>query len=224
LANGAGDRSYPFSYTISTSNTWEQKIITIPGDTTGTWVGATNGFGLRVNFGLGAGSTYSGTAGSWAGTNYSNTTGAVSVVGTNAATWYITGIQLEAGSSATPFEYRQYGTELQLCQRYYQKNYVFQQVDVGYWMSYFGGTNTVAPLQNTFLPMRATPTGTTINSSIEYYSFSGVWTATTLLISTCYPTTFYLYAAADGDGRGKLMRPGSGGTAGSPIYVLNAEL
>lgn len=120
LANSAGNRSYPYSYTISVANTWEQKIITIPGDTTGTWVGATNGIGVRVNFGLGAGSTFSGTAGSWAGTNYNNTTGAVSVVGTNGATWYITGVQLEAGSQATPFEYRQYGTELALCQRYYQ--------------------------------------------------------------------------------------------------------
>ena len=123
LENSAFNRSYPFTYTISSANTWEQKSVTIAGDTTGTWVGATNGVGLRVNFSLGAGSTYSGTAGAWAGSDFQSATGAVSVVGTNGATFYITGVQLEKGTQATSFEYRQYGTELALCQRYYQKSY-----------------------------------------------------------------------------------------------------
>jgi hypothetical protein len=119
LANGDFDRSYPYSYTISSANTWEHKTITISGDTTGTW-STTNGLGLRVYWSLGAGSTYSGTAGAWAGTALWSATGAVSVVGTNGATFYITGVQLEAGSVATPFERRPYGTELSLCKRYYQ--------------------------------------------------------------------------------------------------------
>jgi len=117
--NGASNRSYPFTYTISTANTWEQKSITIAGDTSGTWVGATNGVGLRLYFSLGSGSTYSGTSGAWAGANYFSATGAVSVVGTNGATFYITGVQLEKGATATSFDYRPYGTELALCQRYY---------------------------------------------------------------------------------------------------------
>ena len=121
FANGANDRSYPFSYTISSANTWEQKTITVAGDTTGTWIGATNGNGLVVRFGLGGGSTFSGTAGSWASANYYTATGATSVVGTNGATFYITGVQLEKGSTATSFDYRPYGTELQLCQRYYYR-------------------------------------------------------------------------------------------------------
>jgi hypothetical protein len=121
LANSDGTRSYPFSYTISAANTWEQKSITIVGDTSGTWVGATNGSGLSVLFGLGVGSTFSGTAGAWAGSDFRSATGAVSVVGTNDATFYITGVQLEVGTQATSFEYRQYTTELQLCQRYYYK-------------------------------------------------------------------------------------------------------
>jgi len=121
LQNSAQNRSYPFSYTISSTNTWTQINLPIAGDTTGTWV-TNNGVGIRVNFSLGAGSSESGTAGSWAGSNYWSATGAVSVVGTNGATFYITGVQLEAGSTATPFEYRQYGTELALCQRYYQGN------------------------------------------------------------------------------------------------------
>jgi len=118
LQNSAGNRSYPFTYTISSANTFEQKTITITGDTTGTWL-TTNGIGLRVSFGIGVGSTYSGTAGSWSANNYLSATGATSVVGTNGATFYITGVQLEKGSTATSFDYRPYGTELVLCQRYF---------------------------------------------------------------------------------------------------------
>ena len=120
LTNEDGTRSYPFTYTISSANTWTQASVTIAGDTSGTWLGATNGIGLRVKLSLGAGATSSGTAGAWASADYSSATGATSVVGTNGATFYITGVQLEVGSSATSFEYRQYGTELALCQRYFQ--------------------------------------------------------------------------------------------------------
>jgi hypothetical protein len=100
-------------------NTWEQKSITIPGDTTGTWL-TTNGIGVNLYFSLGAGSTFSGTAGAWAAANYTSVTGAVSVVGTSGATFYITGVQLETGTTATDFENLQYGTQLALCQRYFQ--------------------------------------------------------------------------------------------------------
>jgi hypothetical protein len=123
FVNWAGNRSYPFSYTISSANTWEQKSITVAGDTTGTWAGATNAGALQLYFSLGTGSTYSGTAGAWAGTYYGSATGATSVVGTNGATFYITGVQLEVGTQATSFEYRQYGQELALCQRYFETSY-----------------------------------------------------------------------------------------------------
>jgi hypothetical protein len=118
--NSANNRSYPFTYTISSANTWEQKSVTIAGDTTGTWL-TNNGKGITLRFSLGASSTASGTAGSWAAANYYSATGATSVVGTNGATFYITGVQLEAGSVATSFERRHYGQELALCQRYFQK-------------------------------------------------------------------------------------------------------
>jgi hypothetical protein len=122
LKNSGSTRSYPFTYAISVADTWEQKSVTIAGDTTGTWLTNT-GRGITVNFSLGSGPDRSGTAGAWAGTNYNSATGAVSVIGTLNATWYVTGVQLEVGSVATPFERRPYGTELALCQRYYQKSY-----------------------------------------------------------------------------------------------------
>jgi hypothetical protein len=117
LKNSVPDRSYPFTYTISSANTWEQKSITIVGDTSGTWL-TTNGVGIQVIFGMGVGSTLSGTAGAWAVANYNSATGATSVVGTSGATFYITGVQLEKGSTATSFDYRPYGTEFSLCKRY----------------------------------------------------------------------------------------------------------
>jgi hypothetical protein len=122
VVNGGANYSYPFSYTISAANTWEQKTITIAGPTSGTWL-TTNGVGMYLSFSIGTGTTYSGTAGSWSGTRYWSTTGATSVVGTNGATFYITGVQLERGSTASSFDYRPYGTELALCQRYYEKSF-----------------------------------------------------------------------------------------------------
>ena len=124
FSNSASNRSYPFTYTIGSANTWEQKTITVAGDTSGTWL-TTNGIGIKVWFGLGVGSTYSGTAGSWSGSSYLSATGATSVVGTNGATFYITGVQLEKGSTATSFDYRPYGTELFLCYRYFQKSFAY---------------------------------------------------------------------------------------------------
>jgi hypothetical protein len=120
LKNGATDRNYPFSYTISAANTWEQKFITATGDTSGTWL-TTNGLGLMVRFSLGT--NYTGTAGAWAGGYIDSGTGQTNLVGTNGATWYVTGVQLEEGSTPTSFEYRHFGTELALCQRYYEKSF-----------------------------------------------------------------------------------------------------
>ena len=119
VRNNAGDRSYPFSYSVSSANTWEYKTIVIPGDTGGTWL-TNNEIGIRLSFGLGAGTDWSGTANAWVSGNRMTVTGAVSLIGTSGATFYITGVQLEAGTVATPFERRSYGQELSLCQRYFE--------------------------------------------------------------------------------------------------------
>lgn len=122
LVNTDSTYSYPFIYTINSANTWEQKFVTVAGATSGTWV-SDNGVGLQVQFDLGNGSDLRGPAGSWAAADYRGVTGAVSVFATTGASWYVTGVQLEAGTTATPFEQRLYGTELALCQRYYEKSY-----------------------------------------------------------------------------------------------------
>lgn len=119
LMNSAQNRAYPFTYTISAANTWEQKTVNIAGDTTGTWL-TTNGAGIKLGFQLGVGSTFTGTAGSWSANNFWGATGATNMIATNGATWFLTGVQLEAGTVASPFERRDYGRELMMCQRYYE--------------------------------------------------------------------------------------------------------
>jgi len=118
--NSGNTRAYPFSYTISVANTWEQKTITVAGDTSGTWL-TDNSRGIIIRWSLGTGSTYLNTANAWVAGEYYSITGETKLVATNGATWYITGTQLEVGSTATSFDYRPYGTELVLCQRYYYK-------------------------------------------------------------------------------------------------------
>ena len=120
IRNATSNYCYPFSYTISSANTWEKKSLTITGATAGTWL-STNGVGMNVAFNLGVGSTYTGTANTWYASTILNPTSATSVVGTNGATFYITGVQLEQNTSATPFERRLYNQELANCQRYYIK-------------------------------------------------------------------------------------------------------
>jgi len=168
LVNGGQTRSYPFSYTVSSANTWTQISVTIAGDTTGTWP-SDNTAGLLVRFGLGSGATYSGTSGAWAAGNYIQPTSTVSVVGTNGATFYITGVQLEKGSTATSFDYRPYGTELALCQRYFVKTNTSNiQRCGGLWGTTY--TSTAGHLTGLLpVPMRTAPTVSAGGTSNTFY-------------------------------------------------------
>jgi hypothetical protein len=120
LQNNAGNRSYPFTYTIASANTWTPISITIAGDTSGTWA-TDNSRGIEVDFNIASGSTYQATAGAWAAGGYYSATGATNMVATASSTFYLTAVQLEVGSSATGFEYVNYQTSLANCQRYYNK-------------------------------------------------------------------------------------------------------
>ncbi len=155
--NSAANRSYVASYTVSASNTWEQKTITIAGDTSGTWL-TTSGIGLRLYFTLAAGSAQVGSAGSWQAADLYGVTGGISVVGTNGATFYITGVQLEKGSTATSFDYRPYTTELQLAQRYFE-------IASGGWQGPVYATDSdMAVSVNYAVKKRANPTLTVLTS------------------------------------------------------------
>jgi hypothetical protein len=226
LQNNGASRSYPFTYTISSANTWTSVSVTIAGDTSGTWVGATNGIGMYVLFGLGSGSTYSGTAGAWAGANYQTATGAVSVVGTLNATFYITGVQLEKGSTATSFDYRPYGTELALCQRYYYK-YSVTGSDQSFGSGYNYGTtnfifNTKFPVSMRTAPSALEQTGTAGDYKILYLSSVAVCTSVPTFSSANVNSadSFWTVAAVLTAGQGALPRSSNA----NAFHAWSAEL
>jgi hypothetical protein len=172
IANSAHNRSYPFSYTINSANTFEYKTVTITGDTSGTWL-TTNGIGIRIFFNLGSGTTYQGTANAWSGSQLTSVTGTTSLLATNGATLYITGVQLEKGSTATSFDYRPYGTELQLAQRYFEK-------------SVNQGTSITKNAETSFF---ATVPSTTVANSVTYATQRYVATKRTAPTVLVYPYT-----------------------------------
>jgi hypothetical protein len=225
LYNSGLNRSYPFTYTISSANTWEQKSITIAGDQSGTWL-TTNGRGVSVNFNLGVGSTYGGTAGAWTGSLKLGVASATSVVGTNGATFYITGVQLEKGSTATSFDYRPYGTELQLCQRYYYKETANAGSPLG--QNAFAVSATSARIVGKFaVTLRTRPTaleqtGTAANYFIYTGGTTRVCSAVPVFNDATTETWFVSATVASG------QTAGHGGSAGSDaanVYLAwSAEL
>ena len=213
LRNSDASRSYPYTYSINAANTWEYKTVTIQGDTSGTWL-TNNGRGIFCTFGLGNGATVSGTAGAWSGSNFSNATGATSVVGTNGATFYITGVQLEAGSVATAFERRDYGRELALCQRY------FEIVQFGGSSKIFGTDSSqwVSEDMRFLVEKRALPTVASVSGSWKWWNGSSQITAnfTSYQIKT---TTVSASGESGGPGQSN-----AGVGFAEPVLSASAEL
>ena len=201
LVNSAQNRSYPFTYTISTANTFEYKTVTIAGDTSGTWIGATNGTGVRLRLGFGIGSTYSGTSGAWAASNYMSVTSATNWISTSGATFYITGVQLEKGSQATPFDTRDYGRELIMCQRYYQKSYDIETAAgtatrTGF-INWNWGSMTSYATAYIVLPvrMRASPTVTNYNPDLTNTVGGRYWNGSSEVAFTGSLSGFAAYSS-----------------------------
>jgi hypothetical protein len=204
-----GAAAYPFSFTIPTINTWTFVVITIPGATTGTWA-TDNAVGVYVRFNLGSGTTYLGPANAWVtGGNLIGATGSVQMVTTHANVFTVTGVQLEIGGVATPFERRPIGAELNLCRRYYQRYTAPGASTIqfsGYTTAglYIGFLLPVAP------PMRAAPT----------FSFIGTWVNTNCSGPTAYAdkSIVSLFITATATGAAYTYNPANGG------FDLNADI
>jgi hypothetical protein len=213
IQNNGQARSYPFTYTINAANTWEEKAITIPGDTSGTWL-TNNGIGIQIKFSMGTGSTFSGTAGAWSSSLFLQPTGSTSIISTNGATWDVTGIQLEKGSTATPFEFRSIGTELGLCQRY------AVAFTSGTTAAAYGGLYLVNAGRVWYrmpVTMRSAPTLSTTTTAFELVGFGPI---TGTINSAFFSTN---YATFDG------VSLSSAGAVGQPLVysgtgILSAEL
>jgi hypothetical protein len=221
FSNNAGDRAYVTSYTVNSANTWEYKTITVAGDTTGTW-DKTNNVGIQICWDIGQGSNRSYAAStSWQSNNALGLTGGVKLVATSGATLYLTSVQLEVGSSATGFEYRQYGQEFALCQRYFQQygdNATNKNV-----IPFAQGAGTTEMDGYMTLPvvMRTTPTLTSLN----LYASDGTNSLLAMTSGTVYnasTSTFGAYWTVSG---GTAYRPYVIRTYTSAGYMqLSAEL
>jgi len=230
INNSAANRSYVFTYTINSANTWEYKTITISGDTTGTWLTDT-GIGFRVNFSLGSGSTFQASAGSWVAAYDYATSSSVRVIGTLNATFQITGVQLEKGSTATSFDYRPYGTELALCQRYYQTSFEIGTAPTDNVAKRVGSVFNAYDASNGWcawiaypVRMRATPTVTFYRSQEgatngQWATYDGSWTSLTTT-ATSYQTEYGMGVAGTRTSAFAQYR----GYLSSGNYAASAEL
>jgi hypothetical protein len=164
---GSDYRSYGALYTINSANTWEYKTITIPGDTSGSAWFKDNRVGMQITWGLGGGTNYVVSPNTWTANKEAyKVTGDTNVIGTLNATWRLTGVQVEVGSTATPFERRPFGTELQLAQRYCQMFSATEWNDAyrRYANVLLNNTTSYNGIVNLLVKMRATPSLTTSGS------------------------------------------------------------
>ena len=218
--NSAENRSYVGTYTINSANTWEYKTIAVPGDTAGTWV-TDNGNGIRLTFDLGSGTSYNASsANTWVAQEACRTSSCVNWQQNSGATLYITGVQLEKGSTATSFDYRPYGTELSLCQRYYSKVGGGNSWALGVGQCY--STTGVISAVTTPQVMRATPTLTYTNLAL-WNAASGALGVTGLTVHSASGNLVRLDATvASGLVAGNATFLNSGSSSGT--LELSAEL
>ena len=176
LAYNASYRTYISTVTVSSANTWEYKTITVSGDTASA-IRTNNNWGMALAFDLGCGSSFNTTAGSWTAGEKYGTSGSTKLISTSGATFYITGVQLEKGSTATSFDVRPYGTELQLCQRYYQRLYANNAQKFA--LARNGNTTEAYGVIPFYVPMRVAPSALEQSGTAANYSITHGVTTTT---------------------------------------------
>jgi hypothetical protein len=217
-------QTFVFQYTVNAANTWEQKTITIGGSTTGTW-NVTTAIGLAVQFDLGSGSAFeTNTLNTWQNADAIRTPTNVKLVTNSGATWYVTGVQLEKGNIATSFDVRPFGTELQLCQRYYQQ--IGKSNNVGYQPYGVGVCTTTTETSimiNLPVMMRSNPTFTFTGANNTFAGTGGT-TVSSVVSDIMSPTTIlYQAIVASGLTAGNGARHYQNGASASSLE-LSAEL
>ena len=220
LVDQAGNYSFPFNYTISLANTWEQKSITIAAPTSGGTFGTINNVGVYLEFSLMTGTNFQGTANAWSVGNFRGTSSQVNWMATSGNTWFITGVQLEVGSTATSFDYRPYGTELALCQRYCNK-LVYE--NTGAVVTGYVDSTTSARGAITFPTMRTSVSASASSAShFKLDNGSGAYVGTGILFDGLTPTSARMVLTSSG------MTAGQGGiflsVNNSAFILLTAEL
>jgi hypothetical protein len=223
LQNDAQTQTYPFTFSISSANTWEYKTIPVAGATAGTWdLGTAKG--IRVCFSMGSGSSTVATAGAWNSGGASGATGQTQVVANAGATFYITGVQLEKGSTATAYDFRSYGTEFALCQRYYWKVIGTSTYTPCFCSGFMRASTTFQGVFKMPVTMRAAPSISATNSASAFYvSTSADANANTvsLGVSGVDSVTVNATTSTGSAGQGGILYPGA---SGSPYIDFSAEL
>ena len=217
LINEDNSRYFNTTYAVSSANTWEYKTITIPADASNGF-NDDNGRGLRIRWSLAAGSnlTDGSVSTAWSGTQHTATNHENTWIGATGRTWQLTGVQLELGDTATPFEHRSYGDELRRCQRYTSIISAAghtPSTDSAYARYItFGTSATVSKWINTLpVTMRATPTlitkdFTASNVQIYNYSDDAVRTFSSVALTESGKNSIQAnFTIASGGGNGKAI-------------------
>ncbi len=194
LGYNASYRTYVSTVTINSANTWEYKSFTVSGDTASV-IRTNSNWGLGLAFDLGCGSGFNTSAGSWTSGEKYGTSGSTKLISTNGATLQISGIQLEKGNTATSFDYRPYGTELSLCQRYYYgwtQGYANEPVAVG---QNYNTTDCYAIIYLK-VPMRTQPNSTVTAGSTFNKLGGAAWSGAS--IAATAPQTIELLMTSTG--------------------------
>ena len=217
IRNSALDRAYVTTYTIAVADTWEFKVITIPGDTTGTWLKTSGAVGLHISFPLGVGLTYHGTTGTWEAANDLGVSGSATVIDDAASNFYLAEPKVEIGESATDYVPEHPSVTQERCQRYYWR-------DLGGGLAASVGQTTSFDFSVQFpTAMNANPTVALVDTSPTVSAGGGNHTAAGATVVTSTPNIYGTFIRVDGFSGLTVGQAGASNQAGA-IFSFDADL